>query len=130
MVYLHPILGAITVALAVFLGMQGLRSTHRAPYARGARRLHGRLAWGVYAVCVLALALGIGSTAWLRDDLDPATTLHFPAAVGLVGLMTVSAVTAKRLRAWSAAPRVHKWIGVALMAVAAAVAVLGMRLLP
>ena len=130
MVYVHPVLGVLTVALMLLLGMQGLRSTHRAAYAVGARRGHRRLSWWVFGLGLVTLTLGFATTALLREDLDVAGTMHMLAALGFVALMAANAVLSQRFVAWSSARAAHKVVGLLLMASGVAVALLGMRLLP
>jgi hypothetical protein len=130
MVYVHPALGALTVVLVLLLGMQGLRSTHRAAYAADARRAHRRLSWWVFGLGVVVLGLGFGSTAWLRDDLAVAQTSHVLAAVPFVLLMAINAALSRRFAGSPRARVAHKWLGLVLMVAAVAVVALGMRLLP
>lgn len=130
MEYVHPALGALTVVLVLLLGMQGLRSTHRAAYATDARRAHRRLSWWVFALGVVVLGLGFGSTAFLRDDLSVGQTSHMLAAVPFVLLMAINAALSRRFVGSTRARVAHRWLGLLLMVVGVAVVVLGMRLLP
>lgn len=130
MVYAHPVLGAITLGLLVWLGVLGLRARHRARYAPAARRLHRRLSNAVAVLFALSAAGGLGSVWWLREDLSPAASRHFIAAV--VGLMWMVALWAlgRRLPRDPTARRLHPWAGYASLLTAAALLVLGFGLLP
>ncbi len=130
MVYLHPILGILSVALMCWLALVGLRSRHRARYAGSARATHRRYTPWALALWWLTLVAGWGSTLWLRDDLTPASTWHFRVAwVAIVSFTAAGALTLLPPRArWTR--RVHPILGLAAVACALTLAVLGMNLLP
>jgi len=129
MVYVHPILGMLTVALVSWLALHGLRSRHPAPYAVASRRLHGRWALWVLGLWTITLATGLASTALLRDDLPAAASVHFVVAcVGFAVFVAAWQLSHRFRQPW--ARRVHPWLGLAGLATAVALAVLGMRLLP
>lgn len=129
MVYVHPILGILTVLLVGWLAIHGLRARHAAPYALGSRRRHGRWALRIFGLWAATLATGLASTALLRDDLPAARSAHF--GVACVGfLLFASAWWLSRNLAAPWARRVHPWVGLGGLATALALAVLGMRLLP
>lgn len=128
--YAHPILGLAVVILTIYLGMRGLQSTHRSPFAPAARRIHTQLAPWVYALCALAALLGLGSTWTLRTDLEPASTAHGAAGAATLLLMSLGALLSRRTPGDRRAARAHRWVGLLTMVAALSVAVLGMRLLP
>lgn len=129
MAYVHPILGALVVGLTLWVASQGMRARHRAPYAKQARKSHGTVSPWVMVLCWLALLAGLASTAWVREDLSPASTLH--GAVG--ACLALGMVGSWRLSGRFRDPAARTWhfrLGLAITAAALAVAVLGMRLLP
>lgn len=129
MALLHPILGLLFVLSLCWIGLQGLRSRHAAPYARAARVTHQRFALWVFGLCLLAFLTGAASTMWLRHDLEPAESRHALAALLMVGLMTAGWRLSKRM----ADPRArqwHAWLGTTALVVALGLALLGMTLLP
>lgn len=130
LVYLHPALGLIALCLLVWAATAGFRARHVAPYAAGSRALHRRLGPTVAGLFVVAAALGIASTIWLRDDLDPASTWHALAGGVGVTLMAALYLLGRQVRRRSWAKRVHPWVGIAAILVGAAIFVLGVGLLP
>lgn len=130
MVYLHPIVGALAVALICWVALHGLRSRHRASYAVHARRTHRRFAPWILGLCWLALVLGVGSTALLRDDLDVAASRHFAVAVVVVAAMTTLWIVSRRMHRAPRLRSVHRWIGLGTLGCALLLAVFGMSLLP
>lgn len=130
MAYLHPIVGALTLGLLVWLALLGFRSRHRARYAAVARKRHRTVSTFVLAGFALAAVSGGTSTAFLRDDLAFGASLHVWAAVGGVISMIVLWVLGTRIRSDRRARRLHPWVGWIALGIATATAVLGMRLLP
>lgn len=126
MVYLHPVLGALAAASLVWLSVLGLRSRHRAAYAREARATHRRFAWWIYGAIVLSAVGGTASVLLLRDDLDLGTA-HFWTGWATVALMTAGAITSRRL---PAARQYHLGLGLGALVLALAGVALGFRLLP
>jgi len=135
-VYLHPVLGLVTLGLLFYAASLGIRA--RGIRARGRARIRERLLarHAVLAPRVLALATatwvaGAVSTAYLRDDLRWAETTHFRLGAALVSVMVASLVTSRRALAGSENAReVHVWLGVAAILIAAAQAFTGLRITP
>jgi hypothetical protein len=129
--YLHPISGALVLLLLGYVASLGLRMrTARRDRAVLAAR-HARLAPIAYAAVLASWVIGVGSTVWLRDDLDITSTLHFRTGCAMAVLLTGSALTARALRHGSRAAReIHPWLGAAAVLVAAAHVVTGLRIMP
>jgi hypothetical protein len=130
MVYVHPILGAVSVLLACWLAIHGLRSRHPAPYAPESRRLHRTVAPWMLGLWVATWSAGLASTAFLREDLPAARSVHFAVACTGVALFGAGWLLSRRFATAPWGRRVHPWLGLAGVACALALAVLGMRLLP
>ena len=129
--YLHPVIGALVLLLLGYVASLGLRlrTARRGRAALAAR--HARLAPIAYAVVLASWAIGLGTTAWLRDDLDLASSLHFRTGCALAVLLTGSALTSRGLRRGSRVAReIHPWLGAAAVLVAAAHVVTGLRIMP
>ena len=129
MIYVHPILGAVSVGLLVWIGLQGLRARHPKAYAIDARARHRRWVYLIYAGILGSLATGMLSTAWLRDDLDFAGSPHFwigCATAGTLGLNWAVWQLSDPVRA----ALLHRWIGLLALMMATLQAALGLGLLP
>ena len=130
MVYLHPALGALAVALLLWSGMQGLRARHRARYAAPSRAFHRRLTPWMFALVVTAAVTGLASVALLREDLGEEADTHMYAAWTTVVLLGLGAYTSRRFAAEPRARTAHRWMGFVAMLLGLVVALLGIRLLP
>jgi hypothetical protein len=131
MPYLHPILGAASLLLLVYVASLGfrMRTVRRGRGALAA--LHARLAPIAYGGVLASWLLGAGSALWLRSDLDFAATLHFRTGCAMAALLTGSALTARSMRMGSGAAReIHPWLGAAAVLLAAAHAATGLRIMP
>jgi hypothetical protein len=129
--YVHPILGAIVLALLVYVASLGLRMrTARRGRAELARQ-HARLAPWAYAGVLLSWLGGLLSSWFLRGDLETASTFHFRTGLLIAALLTGSALTARWLsRGNSRAREIHPWLGAVAALLAAAHAVTGLRIMP
>lgn len=129
--YLHPIFGAIVLALLVYVASLGLRLR---TVRRGRPRLaalHARLAPWAYAGVLISWAGGLLSSWLLRGDLEVARTFHFRTGLLIAVLLSGSALTARRLSRGSAGAReLHPWLGAVAALLAAAQAVTGLRIMP
>jgi hypothetical protein len=129
--YLHPFTGALTVLLLAYVGWLGLRLQNaRRERAQLAAR-HARLAPWVYVFVLASWCAGAASTWALRDDLQPAASLHFRLGTLIVLLLSASAVTAYQMRRTRPAWRTwHPWFGAGALLAAAAHVVAGLRMMP
>jgi len=129
--YLHPIAGALVLALLGYVAALGfrMRTTRRGRAALAAR--HARLAPIAYWTVLASWAGGLGSTIWWRDDLGVTSTLHFRTGTAMAVLLTASALSARAMRRGNATAReIHPWLGATAVLLAAAHVVAGLRIMP
>jgi hypothetical protein len=131
MAYLHPISGALVLALLVYVGSLGLK-LRRARRDRAAIAIrHARWARITYVAVLLSWLAGALSVLLGRDDLTFAASLHFRSGTALVLLLTGSALTGRAMeRGADGARDWHPWLGAAAVLLAAAHAASGLRLTP
>jgi uncharacterized membrane protein YozB (DUF420 family) len=128
--FVHPVIGALAVLLAVFVMSRGLASRRADPRAHVARRIHRR--WAPWALAAMALSAvtGTASTLLLREDLTLGETWHLAVGWTAVAWMAAAGLLT---RAFTRNPRlrtVHPWLGVVSVALALVQAILGIQLLP
>ena len=131
MTYLHPISGALVLALLVYVGSLGLklRRARRDRAALAAR--HARWARITYVAVLLSWVAGALSVLLGRDDLTFAASLHFRSGSALALLLTGSALTGRAMeRGAEGARDWHPWLGALAVLLAAAHAASGLRLTP
>ena len=129
--YLHPISGALVLALLVYVGSLGLklRRARRDRAALAAR--HARWARITYVAVLLSWVAGALSVLLGRDDLTFAASLHFRSGTALALLLTGSALTGRAMeRGAEGARDWHPWLGALAVLLAAAHAASGLRLTP
>ncbi len=129
--YLHPLSGAVVLALLLYVGVLGLqlRTARRGRAALAAR--HARWARLVYVAVLASWLAGLASVLLGRAELTPAASLHFRSGTLLALLLTGSALTARAIgRGHAAARDWHPWFGAAALLLAAAHAATGLRLTP
>ncbi len=129
--YLHPISGALVLALLVYVGSLGLklRAARRDRAALAAR--HARWARVTYIAVLLSWLAGVFSVLLGREDLTFAASLHFRSGTALALLLTGSALTGRAMeRGAEGARDWHPWLGAAAVLLAAAHAASGLRLTP
>lgn len=124
---LHPVAGALTIALLAYVGSLGLRA--RSDRRRAAQHLarHARLAPIMYALVLTSWVAGLVSTWLLRRDLELAASMHLRSGVGLVLVLSGGALTSR----WMQHPpirAVHPWFGIAAMLLAAAHVFFGLQI--
>jgi hypothetical protein len=129
-VWVHPVLGLVTTALAVQgarLALQGRRGG-----VRGAALLarHRALMPWVYGLVVANFAAGALSCWLWRDEEDLATSGHFAVGVALVALFSASALVSRFMGADRRARLVHPWIGAAALLAAGVQIFLGLQIVP
>ena len=129
--YLHPITGAATLALLVYVGSLGLKlRTARRGRAEIAAR-HARWARIAYIAVLASWLAGAVSVLFGRDDLTLAASLHFRSGTALALLLTGSALTGRAMERGNENVRDwHPWLGAAAVLLAAAHAASGLRLTP
>jgi len=128
-IYVHPVLGALSIALLIWVGLQGLRARHSKPYAGPARQRHARWVPWIFGAIVASLLTGMASALWLRDDLAVAASWHF-----WLGLITVGALGLNASLWWlengEQAAFMHRWLGLVVLFLAFIQGSLGLGLLP
>ena len=130
MAFVHPVLGTVAILISVYLMSRGLVARQGTKASTKARRTHKRWAWWSFGAMVLALVTGLGSTVFLRDDLELGDTLHLEIGIGVVAVMGVGGLLTRyftrspRLRWW------HPWIGVVAVIGAIVQGIFGIELLP
>lgn len=130
MAYLHPIVGGLLTALLLLVGTWGMRSRHRAAYAKAAREAHRRWAPWMYGGVVAAAAFGTASVLLFRDDIVLAESWHFWLGWIIPLLLTGGYLTSRRIHAIPAAKKAHPLLGLGAMALAVVSAALGLGILP
>jgi len=129
--YVHPVLGAIVLALLVYVASLGLRLRKARRGRAQLAALHARLAPWAYAGVLVSWAAGLLSSWLLREDLEVATTLHLRSGLLIAVLLSASALTARSLKRGSSTAReIHPWLGAAAALLAAVQAVTGLRIMP
>ena len=129
-VWIHPVLGLVTTALAVQGASLALRG--RRGGVRGASLLgrHRALMPWVYGL-VIANFAGGALSCWLwRDEEDLATSGHFTVGVMLVVLFSLGAWLSRRMPGDRRARAVHPWIGAAALLAAGVQIFLGLQIVP
>ena len=129
-VWIHPILGLVTTALALQGASLALRG--RRAGARGAALLarHRALMPWVYGLVVANFAAGVLSCWLWRDEEDLATSGHFTVGVALVVLFSVGAWLSRRMYVDRRARLVHPWVGAAALLAAGVQIFLGLQIVP
>jgi len=131
MEYVHPILGAVALALLVYVASLGLRMRTARRGRIELARQHARLAPWAYAGVLISWALGLLSTTFVREDFEVASTFHLRTGLAIALLLTGSAITARWLnRGNTTARELHPWLGAVAALLAAAQAVTGLRIMP
>lgn len=131
MVYVHPVAGALILALLAYVALLGLRLRSRKASRSAAAARHARLAPWAYGLTALAWVAGLVSTWLLREDLELAASRHFLAGSLLVALLSASALTSRAMLAGNRTAReIHPWLGAAAALLAAAQFATGLQLTP
>jgi len=128
--FVHPVIGLLTVLLAVFVMSRGLTSRRRDSRAHAARRIHRR--WAPWALAAMALSAvtGTASTVFLRQDLSLGETWHLAVGWTAVAWMSAAGLLTRAFTRNPSLRRVHPWLGVVSVALAVIQAILGIQLLP
>ena len=128
--WVHPVLGLATVALAVRQASLGLRG--RAPGARPAalRARHRRLGPWLLGLVVANWLLGLASVRIDPRDMALAASGHFRVGSALVALYGLAALISRRIERDPRARAVHPWIGAAALLLSGVQVFLGLQLMP
>jgi hypothetical protein len=127
--WVHPILGLVTVALALRTASLALRGrTPGAPAALLAR--HRRLGPWILLLVVVNWLAGLGSV-WI-DPRAPelAVSGHFRVGCALVGLYGLAALLSLRIDRDPRVRAVHPWIGATALLLSGVQVFLGLQIMP
>lgn len=130
MSYVHPLAGALAIALLLWVGSQGLRSRHKARYAQAARRHHARFAPLALWACLAVAVAGPVSVVLTREDLELVDSWHFWFGWIVALLMTTAWFTSRRLHQDPRLKRLHPFFGITAMLLSIFGAMLGFGMLP
>jgi len=126
----HPVLGLVTVAVAVRQASLGLRG--RAPGVAPAalRAKHRRLGPWLLGLVVTNWLLGLASV-WIDPrDVELAASGHFRVGSALVVLYGLAALVSRRIDRDARARAVHRWIGAAALLLSGVQVFLGLQIMP
>jgi hypothetical protein len=129
LVYVHPIVAALTTAVLGYVGSLALRARRDRRQARRLFARHARLARILYGAVVAVWGSGLLSTWMLRPDLALAESGHFRVGSLLVILLSGSALSSRWMTR-SPIRAVHPWLGAGAMLLAAAQVFFGLEILP
>jgi uncharacterized membrane protein len=127
--YLHPIFGALVVALLFYAGSLGLRARTDRRRAPELLARHVRLTRIMYPLMLASWVSGLASTWLLRPDLQLWPTNHFHVGVALVVVLTAAWITSRWMHR-DEIRSVHPWFGAAAMLLAAAQVFFGLQITP
>ena len=129
-VWIHPIAGLVTTALALRGASLALRGRRLGPRGGSLMAKHRALMPWVLGLVVANFVGGVAS-AWLwRDPEDLAASGHHAMGMVVVGLFTLAALVGLRI---DRAPRlraVHPWIGAAALLASGIQIFLGLQIVP
>ncbi|MCW5893702.1 MAG: DUF4079 family protein [bacterium] len=127
--WLHPLVGLVTVLLALRLASLGLAMQRGGRRAGAARRAHARFGPWLVALVVLSW-LGGWLTVWLvRDDLHPAASMHFRLGTLMLAAVVAAAVVSRSMATADWARRVHPWLGAVVVLLAGLQVFIGWQLM-
>jgi len=129
-VWIHPVVGLVTTALAVHGASLVLRARRFGARGGALRLRHRRLMPWVWALVVANFGAGALSCWLWRDEEDMATSGHFTVGIVLVGLFTLAALVSRRIDTDRRARVVHPWIGAAALLAAGVQIFLGLQIVP
>ena len=129
-VWIHPLAGLLTTALALRGASLALRGRRLGPRGGKLLQQHRRLMPWVLALVVANFVGGLVS-AWLwRDPEDLAASGHYQVGIVVVALFALAAVLGWQI---DRAPRlrlIHPWIGAAALLASGIQIFLGLQIVP
>lgn len=127
--YLHPIVGALVLALLGYVASLGLRArSDRRNRAKWLRR-HAQVAPWVFAAVVATWLAGLAVQWTIRPPAELAASPHYRVGLALVVVLGAGALSARRMDV-KAVRDVHPWFGVLAILLGAVQVVFGLQLLP
>lgn len=127
--YVHPVLGALVLALLGYVASLAARSRSDRRNSARFRALHGRLAPWVAGAVLFTGTLGVLTTWLLRPKLHLGESGHFRVAVALTLLVGASTLSSRYIDR-DVVRAIHPWFGVASLLVAVAVVFFGLQITP
>lgn len=127
--YVHPVFGALVLALLGYLASLAARSRSDRRRSREFLALHARLGPLVAFAVIGTAAAGIVTTWLLRPNLELFASGHFRVAAALLTLVSASLVSSRWMHL-AAVRAVHPWFGAASLLVAVAVLFFGLQITP
>jgi len=127
-IYAHPALGLVAVALVVRAAFLGLRSRQRDRHAGEYRAQHRALTPWAYVLVLVSWLGGLATVRFAREDMELAASGHFQAGSAVVTLLTAAALLSRWIGVDDRARRVHPWVGAAAALLAAVQVFLGLQL--
>jgi hypothetical protein len=128
--WIHPLVGFATIALAAWAASLGLRSRSARRTAPSARRRHRRLAPVVWALVAANWLGGLGAVWWFQPDLEPAASGHFTVGSLIVVLLTGGAILSRWVPVDTRARTIHPILGAAALLLCGVQIFLGLQILP
>ena len=130
LLYLHPTVGLVAVALAAYAGSLGFRSRLPVRDAEAIRRRHAALTPWVYGLVAGNWVAGLVTVWRLRPEIELATSGHFSAGGAIVALFTAGALVSRRVPTSALARAIHPMLGAAALLLCGVQVFLGLQLLP
>jgi len=126
--WVHPVLAAVTTALAFVAASLGFRARRRTDDL-AARRRHARLAPRMYGLVLANWLLGAATVWWLRPD-DLAASGHFTVGSLIVAVLSAGAALSLRVPTDARARTIHPLLGAVALMLFGVQVFLGLQLLP
>ena len=128
--YLHPVAGLATIALAGYDARLGLRSRSAGRDAGAARRRHARIGPWLYALLLLDWLGGLGTMWAWRPEYEATTTGHFTVGSLICAVFTAAVLLSRRVPFDPRARRFHPIVAAAGLVLCGVQVFLGLQLLP
>jgi hypothetical protein len=127
--YVHPLTAALILLLTAYVAALGIRARNDRRRAPELLQRHAQLAPWAYALIVASWLFGVGTTWWLRPELELGDSQHFRVGMALVAAFSASALSSR----WMRLPLVrsiHPWFGVAGVLLIAVQIFFGLQIMP
>ena len=128
--YLHPLGGLVTVALAAYTATLGFRGRLPRRDAAAARRRHAAIGPVLYALVVLNWIGGLFAVRGLEPSLAEASQTHLTVGTLILALFTLAALLSPHVPVDARARAVHPVLGAAAVLLGGLQIFLGLQLLP
>jgi hypothetical protein len=128
--YLHPLGGLVTVALAAYTAALGFRGRLPRRDAAAARRRHAAIGPVLYALVVANWIAGLFAVRRLEPSLAEASQAHLTVGTLILALFTLAALLSRHVPVDTRARAVHPELGAAAVLLGGFQIFLGLQLLP